>query len=128
MITAHWAKSLREVILQAREDANRHEEYAGGMHVFGVWRTGLSTKETIIRAETYEKVYKTHVAKRMSTMTEFELAAFKEKTRWNKLNSDQQTRETMQNQINILNAELKAKETQPKHFFQLTKPKNLFQL
>ena len=128
MITKHWAKSIREVILKAREDANRHEEHAGGMHVIGVWRAGTSSKEIILRAETYEVAYNAHLTKRMKAMNEFELVAFKEKVRWNNLTYEEQAKERLQNQINILKAELETKETQPKRFFQLTKPKNLFQL
>jgi hypothetical protein len=119
MITKHWAHSIREVILRARADADRHEEHAGGMHVIGAWKAGLSTKEIILRAETYEIAYNAHLANRMKEMNEFELTAFNEKTRWNKLTTEQQARERLQNQVNILTAELKTKETQSKHFFQL---------
>ena len=72
MITKRWARILREVIIDAREDANTAGTHNGGYNVFCCWRPNMGYSEMAIKMDAYDDSYKTAMRVRTSNMTDFE--------------------------------------------------------
>ena len=75
MITKRWAGILRQVITDAREDANTAGTRDGGYNVFRCWRPNMSCTEMAVKMDAYDKSYQTALYVRALTMNDSERKA-----------------------------------------------------